>query len=243
LIQKLIQQILPLVARIGVDPTDSDEMRLQKSLLVLGSFMFIAAGTLWGILYFSFGHFVAGAIPLIYAIVSFFSILIFHLTRRYQFFLFSQLFLILFLPFLFMIALGGFIKSSAIIVWSLLSPLGALLFDEPRYALRWLVGYLGLAVISGFLESRPLSSSSLSPTLVTISFILNIGTVSAIAITLLAYFVSEKNRLFILLRNEQGKSENLLLNVLPKEVATILKTKAGQLPITTEMRVSCSLIW
>jgi len=125
-----------------------------------------------------------------------------------------------------MIALGGFIKSSAAILWSLLSPLGALLFDEPRYALRWLVAYLGLAVISGFLEARPLSSSSLSPTLVTIFFILNIGTVSAIAITLLAYFVSEKNRLFILLRNEQGKSENLLLNVLPKEVATILKNES-----------------
>jgi len=82
LIQKLIQQTLPWVARIGVDPADSDEMRLQKSLLVLGSFMFISAGTLWGILYFLFGHFVAGSIPLSYAIVSSFSVLVFHLTRR-----------------------------------------------------------------------------------------------------------------------------------------------------------------
>jgi guanylate cyclase len=226
LIQKLIQQTLPLVARIGVDSADSDEVRLQKSLLVLGSFMFIAAGTLWGMLYFMLEHFVAGSIPLSYAILSCLSIIDFHLRRRYRFFLFSQLLLILFLPFLLMLALGGFVKSSAVIVWSLLSPLGALLFDEPRYALRWLVAYLGLAVISGFLESRPLSSSSLSPTIVTIFFILNIGTVSAIAITLLAYFVSEKNRLFILLRHEQGKSENLLLNVLPKEVAAILKNES-----------------
>jgi adenylate cyclase len=225
-IQKLIQRTLPWMARIGVDPADSDEMRLQKSLLVLGSFMFIAAGTLWGILYFLFGQFVAGSIPLSYAIVSSFIVLVFHLTRRYRFFLFTQLLLILFLPFFLMNALGGFINSSAVIVWSLLSPLGALLFYEPRYALRWLVAYLGLAVISGFLEARPLSSSSLSPTLVTIFFILNIGTVSAIAITLLAYFVSEKNRLFILLRHEQGKSENLLLNVLPKEVAMILKNES-----------------
>jgi guanylate cyclase len=125
-----------------------------------------------------------------------------------------------------MIALGGFIKSSAVILWSLLSPLGALLFDEPRHALRWLMAYLGLAVVSGFLESRPLSTSSLSPTIVTIFFILNIGAVSAIAITLLAYFVSEKNRFFILLRNEQGKSEELLLNILPKEIATILKNES-----------------
>jgi adenylate cyclase len=214
------------VARVGVDSNDSDEVRLQKSLLVLGSVMFITAGTLWGILYFLFGHFVAGSIPLSYAIVSSFNVIIFHLTRRYRFFLFTQLLLILFLPFLLMIALGGFIKSSAVILWSLLSPLGALLFDEPRQALRWLAAYLGLAVFSGFLEARPLASSSLSPTTVTIFFILNIGAVSAIAITLLAYFVNEKNRLFVLLRNEQGKSENLLLNILPKEIATILKNES-----------------
>ena len=142
MLRRLIRRALPWVARIGIDPNDSDEVRLQKSLLVLGSSMFTAAGALWGILYFLFGQFIAGAIPLSYAIVSSISIVIFHLTRRYRFFLFTQLLLILFLPFLLMIALGGFVKSSAVILWSLLSPLGALLFDEPRRALRWLAAYL-----------------------------------------------------------------------------------------------------
>ena len=41
----------------------------------------------------------------------------------------------------------------------------------------------------------------MSPTIITIFFVLNIGTVSAIAIFLLAYFVGEKNRLFAMLRN------------------------------------------
>lgn len=138
------------MARIGIGPNDSDEVLLQKSLLVLGSLMFIAAGILWGILYSLFGHFVAGSIPLSYAIISCLSVIIFHLTRRYRFFLFSQLLLILLLPFLLMIALGGFVKSSAVIVWSLLSPLGALLFDEPRHALRWLVAYLAWPWSVGF---------------------------------------------------------------------------------------------
>ena len=77
--------------------------------------------------------------------------------------------------------------------------------------------------MSGYFEFYPLVSSSLSPTIVTVFFILNIGTVSAIAIFLLAYFVGEKNRLFTLLRREQAKSETLLLNVLPREIAAILK--------------------
>jgi adenylate cyclase len=226
LIQKLSREIFPFLARIGIDPNDSDEMRLRKTLLTLGSFTFIMAGVLWGILYFSFGEFIAGSIPLGYAILSSFSVLIFHFTHRHRLFLFSQLLLILLLPFLLMIALGGFIKSSAVILWSILSPLGALLFDEPRQALRWLAAYLGLAIISGYFEFHPLVSSSLSPAIVTIFFILNIGTVSSIAIFLLAYFVGEKNRLFMLLRGEQAKSENLLLNILPKEIAAILKNES-----------------
>ena len=223
--QWLIRRTLLLVSHVGADPDDSDEIRVQKSSLVLGSFMFIGAGILWGILYFSFGEFIAGAIPLGYAVVSSLSLITFHWTRQHRFFLFTQLFLILVLPFLLMIALGGFIKSSAVILWSILSPLGALLYDEPRQALRWLAAYLSLAVISGYFEFHPLVSSSLSPAVVTIFFILNIGTVSAISIFLLAYFVGEKNRLFTLLRGEQAKSENLLLNILPKEIAAILKNE------------------
>ena len=111
---KLIWQILPLLARIGMDPSDSDEMRLQKSSLTLGSMMFIIAGALWGILYFLFGQTLAGSIPFSYAVVSSISVIVFHLTRRYKFFLFSQLVLILFLPFLLMIALGGFVRSSGV---------------------------------------------------------------------------------------------------------------------------------
>ena len=224
--RKLIQQILSRAARIGTDPRDSDEMQLRKTLLSLGSFMFIVAGALWGILYFSFGEFIAGSIPLGYAILSSLSLLVFHFTHRHRLFIFIQLLLILFLPFLLMIALGGFIKSSAVILWSILSPLGALLFDEHRQALRWLAAYLSLAILSGYFEFHPLNSSSLSATVVTVFFVLNIGTVSAIAIFLLAYFVGEKNRLFLLLRGEQAKSENLLLNILPKEIATILKNES-----------------
>jgi guanylate cyclase len=226
LIQNLIQQILPVVARIGADSDDSDEVRLQKTMLILGSFMFIPAGALWGLLYFSFGEFVAGSIPIGYVIISGLSMVIFHLTRRYRLFLFTQLLLILILPFLLMIALGGFIKSSAVILWSLLSPLGAMLFDESRSGLRWLAAYLGLAIVSGYFEFYPLVSSSLSPTTITVFFILNIGVVSTIAIFLLAYFVGEKNRLFTLLRGEQLKSENLLLNILPREIAAILKNES-----------------
>lgn len=226
LFSELIRRTLPTVARIGVDPTDTDDVRLQKSSLVLGCIMFILAGALWGILYFAFGDWVAGSIPLSYSVISLLSLIVFHLTRRYRLFVSSQLLLILILPFLLMMALGGFVRSSGVILWSLICPLGALLFDTPRRAMRWLAAYLGLVVLSGFLEFHPLVSSSLSPILVTLFFVMNIAAVSSIAIVLLAYFVNQKDQLFVLLRTEQAKSENLLLNILPKEIAAILKNES-----------------
>jgi guanylate cyclase len=55
-------------------------------------------------------------------------------------------------------------------------------------------------------------------------FILNIGTVSAIAFALLYFFVRQKDQALHLLRLEQEKSESLLLNILPREVADRLKS-------------------
>jgi guanylate cyclase len=222
----MVRRALTWVRGIGVDPSDSDELKLQKSSLVLGSIMFILAGVLWGSLYFFFGEWSAGTIPLSYALFSSLSLIVFHLTRRYPFFVTSQLVLILFLPFLLMLALGGFVKSSGVILWSLVCPIGSLLFERPHHAMRWLTVYLGLAILSGLIEFNPLASSNLPSYLITLFFVLNIGGVSAIVIVLLSYFVSQKDQLYLLLQNEQAKSEGLLLNVLPKEVAKILKNES-----------------
>ena len=226
MIRDVFSRTFSLISRIGADPNDSDDVRLQKALLATGAIMFILAGALWGMMYIAFGEPLAGSIPLSYAAISLLSVLLFSLTHRYRFFRFSQLTLILLLPFLLMLSLGGFVNSSAVILWSLICPLGALLFDEPRHAPRWLLAYLGLLVLSGVLQpyvsarDHPLSS-----TLVTIFFVMNIAGVSTIAIALLAYFVDQKDLFLGLLRVEQDKSENLLLNILPKEIAAILKNE------------------
>src|SRR5207245_991174 len=129
-----------------------DDIRLRKSLLVLCAFPFMLAGAAWGLLYALFGEPLAGVIPFSYAVISLLSIIHFGLTRGYRFFRFSQLTLILLLPFFLMITLGGFINGSAVILWSLICPLGALLFDEPRHAPAWFLAFFSLVVVSGFLH-------------------------------------------------------------------------------------------
>ena len=211
-----------LIMNIGVSQDDSADLRLQKTVLVAGSFMFIAAGIAWGIVYLLYQE-PAGLIPLVYGIVSLISVIHFGLTRQYPFFRNSQLVLILILPFLLMLALGGYIYSSVVILWSFICPIGALLLARHAEAPRWLAAYLALLFISGILQPFIDQANNLPQGLILIFFVLNIGTVSAIAFILLYYFVGQKNYAYRLLKVEQDRSETLLLNVLPREIADRLK--------------------
>ena len=48
------KRALATLSHIGADPNDEDNVRLQKSLLVICSFPFMLAGLIWGIMYFIF---------------------------------------------------------------------------------------------------------------------------------------------------------------------------------------------
>jgi len=223
----ILRRFIAFTAQVGVDPHDSPELRLQKRMLVAASSMFIAAGALWSIMYFALGEYLAGAIPFGYAVFSSITVIIFARSRNYHFFRFTQLLLILLLPFLLQITLGGFINSSAVILWALVCPVGALAFSGLRSARRWFLAYVALIVLSGFLQAYARPANNLSPNLIVFFFVINIAAVSAILFAILAYFISQKDYAFQLLALEQEKSENLLLNILPKEIAAILKNHPG----------------
>ena len=212
----MINRILTWVVRIGMDPADDDDIWLRKSLLTLCALPFAFAGAIWGLTYILLGEPLAGAIPLSYSVISLLSIVLFGLTHRYHFFRFSQLTLILLLPFLLMKALGGFVNGSAVILWALICPLGALLFGNPSYAVRWLLAFVSLVILSGFKQPYAGTSNNLSPEQIIFFFAVNLIAVSSLIFLMVFYFVGRKN-LF------QEKSEALLLNILPKEIVSILK--------------------
>jgi guanylate cyclase len=207
---------LSRIALIGADPNDSEDVKLQKSLLVLCAFPFSLAGLGWGLMYILFGETSAGIIPLSYSIISLGSIIYFAFTRQFVIFRFSQLFLILLLPFLLMLALGGFVSGSAVILWGLISPLGAMLFDKPKHAPFWFVAFAILVVLSGILQPYLNISNNLSREKIYLFFVINLTGVGFLIFIMFFYFVGEKN-LF------QARSESLLLNILPKEIVSILK--------------------
>ena len=211
-----MKALFEAITRIGANADDDDDIRLHKSLLVVCAVLFMFAGAAWGLMYILFDEPLAGAIPLSYAIVSLLSVIYFGLSRRYHFFRLSQLALILLLPFFLMAALGGFVNGRAVVLWALICPLGALLFDEPRKAPRWFLAFVGLVVLSGFLQPYLRLGNSLSAGLVIFFFVTNIIAVGSLIFLMVSYFVGQKNVF-------QAKSESLLLNILPKEIVAILK--------------------
>jgi len=216
LIQDFFQRTLQLAAHIGSDPNDDDDIRLQKSLLVICAFLFMLAGSAWGLMYIFFEEPLAGTIPLSYSAFSLLSIIHFGRTRQYHFFRFSQLALILLLPFLLMMALGGFVNGSAVVLWALICPMGAMLFDEPRHAPRWFLAFVVLVVVSNFLQPYVRFTNNLSSAVVNFFFAINLIGVGSLVFLMVFYFVGQKNMF-------QQKSEALLLNILPKDIAARLK--------------------
>jgi adenylate cyclase len=211
-----IDSLLSRLGNFDVLQTSGTDNQAQQVLFATLSIWFILAGALWGVAYLLLGESIAATIPLGYAVISLASLFVFRRTHNYLFFRTSQFTLILLLPFLLMLVLGGFVNSSAVIIWSLICPLGALVFSGPRSAVRWFLGFAGLVALSGLLQPLVRIGNNLSPAVIVIFFVMNIVTVSGIAFFMLHYFLLRLNA-------EHAKSERLLLNVLPKEIASILK--------------------
>jgi guanylate cyclase len=216
---------LSRVEKVGADPADSEEIRIQKRMLVAITGLVMVFGAVWGAAYWLLGEPLAGAIPGGYSLLTFINLVVFSKTRQYQLFRALQLLFFLALPFFLQVALGGFVGSSAVILWALTAPLGALVMQGRRESVPWMIGFGALLLVSLLVQPEMVINNNLSPTVVGVFFLLNLLAVSFVVFIVLNYFVGQRDRIQGQLEVEQEKSENLLLNVLPQRVADDLKEK------------------
>ena len=205
------------VGRIGTAAADTNEVALQKRLAVALCAGTLPLTTLWSVIYLLMNTPLAAVAPVFYTVFTLANTALFAWTRNLEFYRFTQLLVILILPWLVTIALGGFQQSSVVIVWAALCPLGSLLLEEPRRTLLWIVGFVALLPITALLQPH-LTPAHLPDTFVKWFFVLNVGTVIAVVFGLLHYFVRRRDFF-------QKSSEMLLLNILPKEISEALKTE------------------
>lgn len=187
---------LALLSTIGASPGETEDQRLRRELLVGLSLFISVLAIFWGLAYIAFGEPLGGAIPLTYTILSLLTIVTFTVTRRYDVFRFTQLSLMLVLPFALMVVLGGFVPSSVVALWAFFAPLGALAFASPREALRWFAAYLVLVLAVGIFGGALRPKNNLPAGLIGGMFVVNITGVSIVVFAALYAFVHERDRAF-----------------------------------------------
>jgi len=193
-------------AYAGCLPSDTESERLGKAILVTIPTAISLLSALWVLGYLLLDRPLSAAIPGGYAIFSLLSVLVFFRTKHFGFFRFSQLFLILWLPFLLQWSLGGFNSGSVVMIWAILSPIGALMFHGVRQAIPWFLAYLALTVVSGIFDSQFAASvPPLSNTVITVFYVMNISAATALMYVVVNYFVVDNQRIITTIEEQANK--------------------------------------
>lgn len=219
----------------GIEPGDGEDLRLNKSLLMLATGLFTVTIMLWVAIYSFLGQKFSTTLPLIFQLLLVGNMLLYLKTHNFGFFRVSQLGLFLFLPFVAQWTAGDFITSSGVILWALLAPVGAMLCIGISESAGWFIAWVVLTALSGatdfYLLDPALRSGPIIDLRTSVAFFaLNFITVSAILYLLLHFAFVEKKRIQMKLEEarariqiEQERAEKLLLNILPSPVAERLK--------------------
>ena len=230
----VIQSFAERLRTAGIKPTDTDQERLNKSLLVFATGLFSFGSMIWLTLYWIVGPQMPSTWPFVFELVLIANMLLYVKSGNFDFFRLSQLVLFLFAPFAMQWSIGNFITASGVILWALLAPVGAILFFGVSESIVWFIAWVVMTAVSGFfdvflVDSVPVNHSVPLRTSI-IFFALNFIGVATVIYALLRYSIKEQIKAKAglvqahgLLQSEQERSEKLLLNTLPGPIAARLK--------------------
>ncbi|MFA7399256.1 MAG: adenylate/guanylate cyclase domain-containing protein [Sideroxydans sp.] len=214
----LINRLIAYIDNVATLHEDIPSVRLQKTLLIFLN----ALGLLlvpWGSLYlFNSGMELSAVITLGYSLLAAVALAHLFLTKRTAVASIVQLVGLLFVPGLIQWTMGGFVASGAIVLWSLLAPLCALVFFGTRLAVWWFSAFVLLVLV---VAARDIANGVTQQQV--LMYCENVLLVSSLAFISLRFFVVERDKAQAALELEQARSESLLLNILPLPIAERLK--------------------
>ncbi len=144
----------------GIEPGDSDDLKLKKSLLMLAMGLTTAAPVLWLALYWLMGLNISASLPFYYQLVSLATLIYYLVSRNFNGFRLLQLVLFLFFPFVLQWTLGNFITASGVVLWALLAPVAAILLFSARESIPWFVAYAVLIAASAVFDYQLVETSA-----------------------------------------------------------------------------------
>jgi guanylate cyclase len=157
--------------------------------------------------------FVAATIPL----VSVMNLVVLARTKRFERYVNVLILMVLLLPAVIEVSLGGLAGSSAAVVFAFLGPVFALLGLGPRRATAWFVAFI--VVVIGVILIDPIVSSRTPPQpypLRLVWYAANLGVPLGITFALLRYTDVRRRR-------AEARSQELLTNAIPPSIAVRLQ--------------------
>jgi guanylate cyclase len=197
------------------EPTDGDDLRLRKRVLVIAGYVLVIAPLQLPILAqgLLLGWIVAATLPLVSAA----NLVLVARTRRFERYVNVLILTVMLFPAVIEVALGGLGGASAALVFAFLGPVFALLGQGPRAATAWFVGFL--VVVAGVIALDPLVSSRVAPQpypLRLVWYAANLGVPLGITFVLLRYTDVRRRR-------AEARSQELLTNAIPRSIAARLQ--------------------
>lgn len=207
----------------GFDLLEAQERRKRRMTIEL-SLWIVIAGIMYNLVYVYLGYPAAITVSVVSIIATILNILIFYFTKNYKLFKIAQLVILVFFGFLDHVILGGFVDGSGVGLCAILAAMGALIFTDVRTArfffLLFIIGVIGVGIWEFTIIDQPFRMPrKLSLTF----FILNFIFIGAIVYFIVESAFIKSNAFQEQLEKEKAKTESLLLNILPSEIAIELK--------------------
>ena len=171
--------------------------------------------------YVVFGFGLITILPFLFIVVVGGALAVCHYIRKHRPIIYIQIICIIYITTFIQWRIGGVFDSSLVLAWTFVGPVIALMFFSLRHSLIWFLLYLvNVAITVVFDDFFSMHGHQLGAETRVFFFAMNVGVSSLIVFFFAGYFVTTAI-------NEREKANRLLLNILPRKAAQVLKTQQG----------------